>query len=372
MAAYVTYGRAQRRAPLGVARDSGSLRAPCALPSSSGGVTALRVALAAVALLGIAACGKLGLGGSDEVSWARAALERNDRIEVVAVDPATNTFTVRIRETGDLRTVRADLIIAGPPGAPVSPMGTPAGAATAAGATPGTSDSSQAASLGAGAPATDATANTMTASAQPSAVSRQSPVTPGQDAAATQGATAPNSNAMSSALRTGFRPDPAPPSEVPNPNSDVASITPGGRVLASGPGYAIKAASKSAPIAARTERERSSTTSSAIERRHDPIICQGDRLLQIDNRNLEFDGDAVAAEDGCEIHITNSHISAKGVGVSARHANVHIDNSQIEGDSASIDASEGAQVYASSSKFKGISRRLDNSSFHDLGGNVWN
>jgi hypothetical protein len=335
MAAYVTYGRALRRAPLGA------------------------MCLAAVALSGIAACGKLGLGGgSDEMSWARAALERNDRVEIVAVDPATNTFTVRIKETGDLRTVRADQVIAGPPGAPVSTAGTPAGAATmpaapAGGEASATSDSSQAGSPGASAPAASASANnSMSRSQQESA--------PAQDAAAT------------SAPRTGFRADPAPRSEVPNPNSDVASITPGGRVLESGPGYAIKAASKSAPVAARTERERSSTTSSAIERRHDPIICQGDRLLQIDNRNLEFDGDAVAAEDGCEIHITNSHITAKGVGVSARHANVHIDNSQIEGDSASIDASEGAQVYASSSRFKGISRRLDNSSFHDLGGNVWN
>jgi hypothetical protein len=329
MAAYVTYGRTHRRAPLGV------------------------MALAAVALFGIAACGKLGLGsGSDEMSWARAALERNDRVEIVAVDPATNTFTVRIKETGDLRTVRADQVIAGPPGAPVSPSGTPAGAAAMPAATAGveasaTSDSSQA-----GSPASASANNTMSPS-------KQAPA-PDQDVAAT------------SVPRTGFRGDLAPRSEVPNPNSDVASITPGGRVLESGPGYAIKAASKSAPVAARSERERSSTTSSAIERRHDPIICQGDRLLQIDNRNLEFDGDAVAAEDGCEIHITNSHITAKGVGVSARHANVHIDNSQIEGDSASIDASEGAQVYASSSTFKGISRRLDNSSFHDLGGNVWN
>jgi hypothetical protein len=171
---------------------------------------------------------------------------------------------------------------------------------------------------------------------------------------------------------TGFRPDPAPAAEVPNPNSDVASITPGGRLLESGPGYAIKTASNSSSAPARVERERSATTSAAVERRHDPIICQGDRLLHIDNRNLEFDGDAVSAQDGCEIHITNSHISAKGVGVSVRAANVHIDNSQIEGDSASIDASDGAQVYASFSRFKGMSRRLDNSSFHDLGGNVWN
>jgi len=180
------------------------------------------------------------------------------------------------------------------------------------------------------------------------------------------------SNAMASGPRTGFQSDPAPAAAAPNPNSDVTSITPGGRVLESGPGYAIKAASKTTPVTARVERERSSTTSSAVERRHDPIVCQGDRFLQIDNQNLEFDGDAVTAEDGCEIHITNSHISAKGVGVFARSANVHIDNSQIEGDSASIDASDGAQVYVSSSRFKGISRRVDTSSFHDLGGNVWN
>jgi hypothetical protein len=329
------------------------------------------VALAAVSLFGIAACGKLGLGGSDEMSWARAALERNDRVEIVAVDPATNTFTVRIKETGDLRMVRADQVIAGPPGAPVSPSGTPAGAAnmpptTATADASSASDSSQAGSSAASPSTARSSGNTLAASEPPATASANNAMTSSHPNAT------PDQDAATSSPRTGFRNDPAPHSEVPNPNSDVTSTTPGGRVLESGPGYTIKAASKTAPVAARVERERSSTTSSAIERRHDPIVCQGDRLLQIDNRNLEFDGDAVAAEDGCEIHITNSHITAKGVGVSARHANVHIDNSQIEGDSASIDASEGAQVYASSSKFKGISRRLDNSSFHDLGGNVWN
>jgi hypothetical protein len=374
MAAYVT----SERASLGVARDSGSLRAPCALPSGSGGLQALRLALAAVAVFSISACGKLGLGGSsDEMSWARAALERNDRIEVVAVDPATNSFTVRIKETGDLRMVRVDQVVAGPPGAPVSSAGTPAGpAATPSGSATQSAmtDSSEAAAPGAGAPASADGANSTASAGQPAAAPAQ-----------TQGAaSAPNtppagsqsmmrqSNAAASAPRTGYQSDPAPAAEVPNPNSDVASVTPGGRVLESGPGYAIKAASKTTPATARVERERSSTTSAAVERRHDPIVCQGDRFLQIDNRNLEFDGDAVTAEDGCEIHITNSHISAKGVGVFARSANVHIDNSQIEGDSASIDASDGAQIYVSSSRFKGISRRVDASAFHDLGGNVWN
>ena len=347
MAAYVTYGRVQRCAP-------------------RGGQWAL-MGLAAVTLFGLAACGKVGLGASDEMSWARAALERNDRIEVVATDPATSTFTIRIKDTGDLRTVRADQIIAAPPGVAASAGGTAPGASSG---TPATSDSSQASS------AESATASNSAASEEPA---QSAAAEPAASAASTPNAASNNaqpgamarSDASASIPRTGYQPANAPASEVPNPNSDVTSITPGGKVLESGPGYAIKMASAKNGPQATARVERTSSTS-AVERRHDPIICQGARLLQIDNRNLEFDGDAVSAQDGCEIHITNSHIIAKGVGVSARAANVHIDNSQIEGDTASIDASQGAQVYAASSTFKGVSRREDHSSFHDLGGNVWN
>jgi hypothetical protein len=142
-----------------------------------------------------------------------------------------------------------------------------------------------------------------------------------------------------------------------------------GQVLESGPGYSIQAGSGKGAAAAAREP---GTASAAVEVRHEPIVCQGARLLHIDNLNLQFDGDAVSAEDGCEIHITNSRIRAGGVGVSARAANVHIDNSLIEGETASIDASHGAQVYTASSRFRGLSRRLDTAAVHDLGGNVWN
>jgi hypothetical protein len=141
------------------------------------------------------------------------------------------------------------------------------------------------------------------------------------------------------------------------------------QLLESGPGYSIKAGAPGTAVVARPRD--SSITTAALEHRHDPIICQGDRMLHIDNRNMQFDGDAVSAQDGCEIHITNSHITARGVGVQARAANVHIDNSSIEGDSGSLDLSDGAQAYAASSQFTGLSRRVD-SSFHDLGGNIWN
>lgn len=331
MVAYVTYQRvhARRGTPLAV------------------------LSLAGVALLGLAACSKLGLGGGgdDQMSWAKAALERNGRLEVVASDPQTNTFTVRVKDTGELRMIKADQVVAEPAG--LSPPA--GGAAPTETSAPSAPPAPEQAAPDSGVNAPTATASANSTAAQPAM-------------------TRPADESAASVPRTGFKPEPAPAAEAPNPNSDVASITPGGRTLESGPGYAIKVASKEAtPSAQRAPaRERSATTSAAVERRHEPIICQGDRLLQIDNRNLEFDGDAVSAQDGCEIHITNSHITAKGVGVSARAANVHIDNSQIEGDSASIDASDGAQVYASSSRFKGMSRRLDNSSFHDLGGNVWN
>jgi hypothetical protein len=270
---------------------------------------------ACLALLLLAACAR---EGRDEMGWARAALERNGTLEVVATDQRSRTFTVRDKSTGELRMVNVDQLIGSPPSSGASSAAPPASQAT--GSAP-----------------------------QPA------------PAQATADAAAPTQ-------------PPAPPAPAAQPATQQASVAPQnetapGRVLASGPGYTIKAVAATAPTGGTRD---AGITNAPIERRHEPIVCQGSRLVHIDNRNLVFDGDAVSAEDGCEIHITNSRIKATGVGVSARAANVHIDNSLIEGDQASIDASEGAQVYAASSRFKGLSRRLDNAAFHDLGGNVWN
>jgi len=288
---------------------------------------------ACVALAALIACGR---EGRDEMSWARAALERNNEIDVLAADPQSRTFTVRMKDTGELRMVRADELVAGPAPSTGAPSAAPPAAS---------------APSGAATPAPPAAARGSVAAAAASAAAPGAGE-PAQDAG--PGAAAPSSQ-PSSLL----------------PQSAATAEAAGGKVLESGPGYTIKAATAAAPAASGRVRE-SSVTNAALERRHEPIICQGSRLMQIDNRNLVFDGDAVSAEDGCEIHITNSHISAGGVGVLARAANVHIDNSLIEGEQASIDASEGAQVYASSSRFRGLSRHLDSASFHDLGGNVWN
>jgi len=142
----------------------------------------------------------------------------------------------------------------------------------------------------------------------------------------------------------------------------------GGRVIAQGPGYSIVAESpgSSSQAAAATK-----VTDAPLETLHEPIVCQGQRVLNIDNRDIRFDGNAITAEDGCELHITNSRISAGGIAIRARNASVHIENSEIEGRKASIDAAAGAQIYAEASTFKGAARRLGQAAIHDLGNNNW-
>jgi hypothetical protein len=289
-----------------------------------------RALLAALSLtwLALAACSRQG---QDEMSWARAALERNDRLEIVAADPQSRTFTVRSKDTGELHVVRADQLIA-------APTAVAAASATAA----------RASAAPAPAPAAATPANT--AELNPARA-------------------APAAAASAAADETAPTPAPEPrvfASRALQPGSPARPVP--GQVLEAGPGYTIEAGS--APAAAPVRE--AGGTSAGVELRHEPIVCQGARLLHIDNRNLQFEGDAVSAEDGCEIHITNSRIRATGVGVSARAANVHIDNSLIEGDTASIDASDGAQIYTAASRFRGLSRRLDTAAVHDLGGNVWN
>ncbi len=243
---------------------------------------ARRSAATLLTVLALSLCIGVGAAASsqDALDWARAALERNGALEVVATDPATGVITVRVKRTGELRRVRADEVVAAMPPAASSSLSAAGGA-------------------------------------------------------------------------------------------------PAGRVLLSGPGYRISEASPGEAALAQAATASTPPTAGGallssvpVERRHEPIVCQGTRLLHIDSRNLEFDGDAVSAEDGCEVHITNSRIVAGGVGVSARGASVHIDNSSIEGGTGSVEASDGAQVYARSSTFKGLIRRLDTAGFHDMGGNV--
>jgi hypothetical protein len=309
---------------------------------------ASRLSAATLTLLALAACSRLGMSQHDEMSWARAALERNDRLQVVASDPQARTFTVRLKDSDELRVLSVDQLVAGPAGsgadaAPEHASPTAPAAQTPAEAVP------------------DAPASQAASGETPGPAQTADAASTGQSGAAGH----VDQTQSDSAEQT------AATSPTAGPHVTPAADARAGSLLASGPGYSIKA-SGSQGTPARQATGLTAARGTPLERLHDPIICQGSRLLHIDNRNLEFDGDAVTAEDGCEIHITNSHIRAKGIGVLARAASVHIENSEIDGDTGSIDASDGAQVYAQGSRFKGLTRHMEASAFHDLGGNIWN
>jgi hypothetical protein len=296
--------------------------------------------------------------GPDEMAWARAALDRNDRLQVVAADGASKTFTVRMKDSGQLVVIPIDQIVAGPSGGAEVPTKQAAAAppppeAPAEAPAPPQAPESGPPPAGTAAPARSQAAGGSTVAST------------GEPARGAGRQAAPEESYGQSVSAD----EATPPADVKGPHAESAANARAGSVLASGPGYSIKASgSKAGPA----RPSPATAAQGKPERLHDPIICQGARLLHIDNRNLEFDGDAITAEDGCEIHITNTHISAKGIGVLARAANVHIKNSEIDGASGAVDATDGAQVYAESSRFKGLTRRLESSAFHDLGGNVWN
>ena len=318
------------------------------------------------ALLILSGCDRLGRSDAD---WARAALERNPDLTIVAADKDANTFTVQVKGSSELRVVRVDQVIGAVPSDGVAPAVSESTPAPASAEAPEAAEpSSTTASAGEPARPEDEAA----------ARSSSPPVNPGM--ASGSGVIKDSSGKVIASIDANSRaPSSAPQSTAsegtaaspPSPAPDSAGNK---KVLASGPGYSISAGEprSNRPIRLAEATMPKSPANAVLERRYEPMICQGNRLLHIDGRNLEFEGDALSALDGCEIHITNSHIIAHGLGVSARAANVYIKNSIIEGDSGSISASDGAKVYTQQSTFRGLSRRLDTSTVTDLGGTVWN
>ena len=277
---------------------------------------ACRATLVCSALVILAACqqGKQPPAppqGQTELAWARAALERNPNLEVVATDPQAGVLTVRDRNTGEVHAVKLNEIGA----APLAELVASAPATSAE-------------------PATDAS----TAGADAPAATAASP-----------SESAPLSPATNATVST---------SSGPHPYTIERSE---GQVKVSGPGISIVS---SGPAAG-------ATAQAAAARTVDPIICEGERRIQLDGRDIRVDGDAVTARAGCELYITNSRIVASGMGVVAQDAVVHIANSYVEGASGSFAADGRSRMYLRGSTFNGLSRRDSLASVQDQGGNQW-
>jgi len=291
--------------------------------------TRIAALAAAVALAVLGACAKQEQ--VREIDWAKAALARNPAFEIVATDDQAGVFTVRDTATGTVRTLRLEDLIATPlpprnaaktaaGPAPASPAGAPAATNLEADQNPGA----------ASAAAADQTTEILKA------------VPAGDGKAVVEG--------------PGY-------SISRGSGADVASAEP----TLEGPGYSItRNEPAKGPGTATAE-----AVASNFEQRTDPIICQGDRLMRIDGETIEFSGDALIVEKGCDLYISNSSIRAGGVGIIARQARVHIVNSSIGGTRGSYEASEGAEIYVARSTFTGIGRRFDSATMNDLGGNAY-
>jgi len=249
-----------------------------------------------------------------ELEWARAALQRNPNLELVATDEQSGMFTLRDRHSGEVHAVALRDLAA----APLSQLVQPA---------------------------------------QPAPVAAVSAPVPAVASAPEQPA-APAATAAEA----------APPAESAMSQTPVASNEKGytiertdGRLKISGPGISVVSAGTTAAGG------QTSATAPASE----PIICEGQRMLHLDNRQMHVDGDAITVRGGCELYITNSNIVASGVGIIVHDGIVHIDNSYVEGASGSFAADSQAKVFVRGSTFQGLSRRDQLAMVQDQGGNQW-
>jgi hypothetical protein len=286
------------------------------------------VVLAAMVLagMGLAACTQ----GERvrEIDWAKAALARNPAYEILATDETTGVFTVRDTSTGTVHTLRLEDLVAAPRASkaaalPVTPASAPAVEPTEPVENPD-----------AAAPASD----TLVA---------------GQTTEQVQGTRAGSGESLAEgpgySITRGVQ------------ENTVATEN------LEGPGYSI---TRHEPEKQQSVRNAEAVAAN-VEKRTDPIVCQGDRLMRIDGETMEFTGDAVIAEKGCDLYISNARIRAGGVGIIARQARVHIVNSTIGGTRGSYEVSDGAEIYVAQSTFTGVGRRFEGGSMNDLGGNSY-
>jgi hypothetical protein len=301
-------------------RQGDDMRFAAMKSNSAASIVAMPASLlvACTALFALAGCEQsteVKTQTSEEFEWARAALQRNPALEVVAADTQAESFTVKVKRTGVTQVIKMKELAA----APVSEIVAAALAATPA---PGYSAVS---------------ASTPSEQATPSA-----PATEPETTTRANEATAQTS--------------------APITEKNYTIQRNAGQLKVSGPGVSIVSAGPGATATAQRDQG---------ERTVDPVICEGKRMLHFDNRNIYVDGNAIVARGGCELFITNSRVISSGTAVVASDSIVHIANSTIEGTQASFDAGDGAKMYLRSSTFLGLPRRAERSVVQDQGGNTW-
>lgn len=276
--------------------------------------------VAGAALLALAACQEGGdQRASQQMTWAKAALERNPNLEIIATDLRAGVFTLRDRRTDQILTVKPHELAA----APLAQLATPAAA--------------PAAEVAGGA----------AAEVQSSALDAAAPEATTQDEPGLQAEAVPAAESA----------------DASQPAADQKRYTierVDGRVTVSGPGLSIVSGGSAPPVSAKD---------APGQRTVDPIICEGRRMMHLDDRDIYVEGDAITVRGGCELFLTNSRIVAAGTGVVVHDGVVHIANSYVEGANGSFDAAADARLYLRDSTLRGLSRRDSRAMIQDQGGN---
>jgi len=170
-------------------------------------------------------------------------------------------------------------------------------------------------------------------------------------------------------------PPPAPPVEAaPEPQTPPEPVTESqpakpayddfvverenGRVRVTGPGVSIE--SPPAPV-----------TEGVSQRVDEPIVCDGKRMMRMDARQLNVDGNAITVRGGCELYISNSRIQASSAAIVVDNGIVHISNSEISGAKNSLVTNSAARAYLRSNTFSGLQIRDPDATIVDQGGNTW-
>jgi hypothetical protein len=244
------------------------------------------------------------------IEWARDALTRNPRLELVATDASAQVFTIRNKQTGEVSAVKLNELAA----APIAQL---TAVAPSQQASPAPEDGT---AQVAAAPATQGTATN-------AAQENQAPVQGGA------GETSGNYTIERSE----------------------------GQVRVTGPGVSIVSSGSGG------EGDQQSTAQNTVE----PIICEGRRMVHLDNREIFVEGDAITVRGGCELYITNSRVVATRTGIVVQDGIVHVSNSHIEGQEGSFDADSRAKVFVRASTFRGLPRRSELAQVQDQGGNRW-
>lgn len=292
-----------------------------------------RAAAMAALFFGLTACQQETVR---EIDWAKTALARNPDFEILATDETAGVFTVRDTATGDVTTLRLGDLIAAPLPGRVHAAPKPAAA-------PGPEPV-----------------------AEPEAAPAEIPGAPEDDGTLTADQTTEDATAVPETSGAALAEGPGYRITRGTGNRPEAVTEP-----LEGPGYRVERTGGDRAPSTATGAQASTAFTASAEQRTEPIICQGDRLMRIDGETIEFTGDAVIAERGCDLYISNARIRAGGVGIIARQARVHIANSTISGLRGSYEASEGAEIYVAQSTFTGVGRRFDGASMTDLGGNSY-